>query len=238
MDSPPSLRAARPLTEPPARVAGTIAARIAAGLAPVGRDHPRRRRWIGLAGATLVAALAASLVLGWYAVLLAFAATVAVFHYVRTDPLRLSASQCGAYVASTSWQSEQPWNARNCAGPQRRLVAVACDAVDRIVSSRSWPTPALDEHRLRLDLAAELTDIDRRAYLLTETSLPPALEALEARVAALACYADELAVADRKLAVRPENPEAELLAGAVRDAYATGQLTELTEELRGLSDAD
>jgi hypothetical protein len=238
LENPPSLLAARPLTEPPARVAGTIAARITAGLPPVGREHPRRLRWIGPASAAMLLAVFASFFLGWYAVLLALGAAVVTFHYLRSDPLRLSGGERRAYDASTSWRSEQPWDSRNSAGPQRRLVATACDAVARIVSSHSWATPALDEHRLRLDLAAELADIDRRAFLLTETTLPPALEALEARVAALTCYADEIEEADRKLATPPTDPEAELFAGAVRDAYAADQLAELTEELRGLTKAD
>lgn len=238
MDQPPSLRAARPLTEPPARVAGTIAARLAAGLPPVGREHPRRLRWIGPASVAIVLAAVGSLALGWWAVLFALGAPALAFHYVRTDPLRLSAADLRAYDASTSWHSEQPWDTRNSTGPQRHLVAAACEAVGRIISSHSWATPALDEHRLRLDLAAELTDIDRRAYLLTETTLPPALEALEARVAALVCYADEIRETDRKLAPPPADPQIELYAGAVRDAYATDQLAELTEELRGLASAD
>src|SRR5207249_2675958 len=97
--------------------------------------------------------------------LLALTAAVASFLYVRRDPLRLSMSERRAYERAKTWRSDQPWGPST--GQERRLVSAAVQAVARIVSCHSWTTPALDEHRLRLDLVAELREIDQRAYALT-----------------------------------------------------------------------
>lgn len=74
-------------------------------------------------------------------------------------------------IAALVWQSSQPWLGPLAAGPERRLVGLACQAVARIVEAPAWRTPALDDHRLTLDLVAELNQIDAQAYGLAVARL-------------------------------------------------------------------
>ncbi|GAA1683041.1 hypothetical protein [Fodinicola feengrottensis] len=258
---PPSLHAVAPLTEPAAELAAKLGARSGQELAL--SDHPRGRQWhrvVVPAGTVAFLCAAATGVFavagGWVGIALAGSGTIATTVtavwsavYVLRDPLRLSARERRDWQRARSWHSGQPWSATLSAGPERRLVSAACLAVGRILASPAWHRDTLDEHRLQLDLRAELDGIDQQAFTLAtaKTPLPAALtDALIERVTALGAYADQLDAVKphhpvstelpaKQPAELPEQQTTELLAGSVRDEYATGQLTSLTADLRGIT---
>lgn len=213
-----------PLREPGSAVVARQQARREAGLDADGLGYPRMQLWVILvlpaavvAALCLVALLVSGMVIwgiaGAGAAVIAGGAT----GYLVRDRLRMASSERRELVADRSWHSEQPWIGALTQTPERRLVAQAQDAVIRLVGAPAWTSPAFDGHRLRLDLKAELEDIDGQAYRLAAsrpgvkvpaapaelTSAGPAetemsghngaREALRRRVEALSAYADAVA---------------------------------------------
>jgi hypothetical protein len=218
-----------------------------------------------LAGVSLVvfAVVAVAMAAGWSG---AVAVALLVASGVVAAGLATVAVQAGrsarrevAAVPAVVWQSAQPWLGPLAATPERRLVGVACRAVGRITGAPAWDTPALDDHRLTLDLAAELDQIDAQAYAVAVArysgagsgagaQLSPAVsdpvtaqqwDALLDHVAALDHYARAVESAggpggEGVSSGPPALTEAggqQLAAGAVRDEFATTHLRELTADL-------
>lgn len=282
---PATVTSATRLREPPAALAAKLDTRARAGLAPEGWDYPRRRSVIVLG--TTIAVLGAAAVVGLIGTVLVFAVTIgtapllpvimgllaglaglglgagAVARYAAGDPLRLSTADRRTLAAARYWQSRQGWIGPLSGSPERRLVLVARDLVERIVTSPAWTSGQLDGHRTQLDLAAELDQIDEQAYQLaqlratltgssdpvstpdqSDDALAQGWQALVDRVAALAVYASKLGGLDRQLAdkqaadrlLRADQQIAALLAGAARDDLAADQLRALTEELTARRD--
>jgi hypothetical protein len=281
---PPSLYAKQSLGEPPTGLAVKLAARSRAGLPVDGWYYPRAALWLRVVLPVAVVAVldllgmaaitAAALVAGWQGLLMTLltlcsgllvllvltAAPVAA--YARRDPLRLTSGQQRLLSRSRHWASSQPWLRIRSDGPERRLVSVACDEAGRIASSRAWASRHLDEHRLRLDLAGELDQIDRQAFQLAElrvhraepagdsppaaagpdSATAPAWNALVDRVAALRVYADTVAALEPKIAeleaeentARIEGSLMQIAAGSVQDEFAAADLRALTDDLRRL----
>ena len=148
-----------------------------------------------------------------------------------------------------SWQSTQPWLGPLAQSPERRLVFVAVDTVARIAGSDAWSSRHLDDHRIRLDLAAELDDIDAQAYRLAELReqagtqhtdvLDQGWNALVDRVSALSDYADRLAALETE-AGEPADDDAagRLLAGAASDELASDQVRGLTHDLPAITNSE
>jgi hypothetical protein len=163
------------------------------------------------------------------------------------DPLRLSRAERDAVRHSRSWESRQPWIGELSACRERVLVAVAVDTVARICATAAWASPHLDGHHGRLDLAAELDQVDAQACALAVARRPaadvePGWSAIVDRVAALDRYATNLAALDRHLAAldaaaHADGQNAELSLGAARDAHASDVISGLAEELGSLSAA-
>lgn len=154
------------------------------------------------------------------------------------------------------WESDQPWIGPLGASTERRLVTAACRAAERISTSPAWSSPTFDDHRLTLDLRAELTQIDSQAYALAArrvtagepvTAEPVAgsaeWTALLDHLEALARYADRLTSSRTGAEMTgtgvpsvPARPleaatDGETATGAVRDEFATAHLRSLTADL-------
>jgi hypothetical protein len=270
---PPSLMTGRPLRPVPAPVAARLSARSQAGLEPLGTGYPRAGRWQlvvvpGAAaaavdsGVLLVAALTghgfaggvAALVLATLVAVVAVAALSAL-----RDPLRLTRDERRGLNQVSYWESRQSWIGPLSARPERALVTTALDAVGRIVRTESWGSRHLDEHRLRLNLVAELDEIDAQAFGIAsarrgiaaehgpspdvpappephESSIESVWLAAVDRVAALDSYAVHLAALDQHLVDlgaldRADHQVGELLAGSVRDEFAVDHVRSLSDEL-------
>ncbi|HVU92572.1 MAG TPA: hypothetical protein VHC23_10080, partial [Jatrophihabitans sp.] len=129
-------------------------------------------------------------------------------------------------------------------GRERGLVIAATRAAARITASPSWRSGRLDEQRVRLDLAAELDQIDEQAHRIAaartatgpvtaDPAVDRAWEAAVDRVAALTAYANELdgyAQRRREEQARLGDPvrDTDLLAGSAQDELALEQLYALT----------
>ena len=127
-------------------------------------------------------------------------------------------------------------------------MSVAQDAVRELIRSPAWQSAAFDEHRIRLDLKAELDEVDRQAYdlavvrpKLTDQSRDAhaaASAALQRRVAALRTYSDAVVA----LSSTPEPADAaanerqlqSALVATVRDEFAIERLTGLYTEIPSL----
>jgi hypothetical protein len=259
----PSVQAAAPLGALPAPLEAKLASRAAAGLSPIGADHPRRGvlpRVVvpsstfaaldvvaagALAGAGHVAlAIVAGVLFVPFAVLAAAGA-----RYVSRDPLRLNASERRAIAAASQWESRQVWTGPLASSEERGLVIAATYAAERIARSNAWRSGRIDDHRLQLDLAAELDQIDDQAHRIasarheyssgsapdlgTAPVVDAAWETTLTRVAALTAYANEVDGADRlriEAMTRQGDPvrDSDLMAGSVRDELAVDQLLALT----------
>lgn len=261
----PSVHTERPMRRPPAALAAKQAARSRAGLPHEGGD-PDAALWsalvlptgllavtdLGIGGVAELAtggALSPVLTAVWlgsFATLGGVCANAA--RRLGRNGLRLTAAERRTLEASRHWESRQPWRPPLTGGPERRLVSMACDLVRRVTAGPVWAADYLDDQRLRLDLTAELDQIDAQAYRLA-TARPagdaaepagPAWHALIDRVVALERYADELAALDLRLAARaavePDDAVPELAAGIVRDRYAAEDLRTLTDELRAITE--
>jgi hypothetical protein len=162
---------------------------------------------------------------------------------MRRDPLQLAPADRRAMAAASRWDSKQDWTGALSAGSERGLVIAAARVVDRIARSPGWRSGMLGEHRLRLDLVAELDQIDDQAHRIAvarqrqpgaDPVLDEAWESTVDRVAALSAYADNLdglaeahAAAINRLGGDPVR-DSDLLAGSTRDQFALEQLYALT----------
>jgi hypothetical protein len=258
----PALVGTAALREPGSAVAARQQARRDAGLEPDGLGYPRMQLWVLLvlpsaviAALCLIALLVSGIVILGIAGAAAAAVAGASTGYLMSDRLRMATSERRELMADRSWHSEQPWIGALTQTPERRLVAQAQDAVARLVGAPAWSSPAFDGHRVRLDLKAELEEIDGQAYQLAASDpardangapapepTPPAViahrsarDALGRRVGALSAYADAVS------ALSPEPPASEseaddaqvqrALTATVRDEFATDQWTALRREL-------
>jgi hypothetical protein len=250
------------LREPGPAVVARQQARREAGLDAEGLGYPRMQLWVLLVLPSAVIAalcLVALLVSGIVILGIAGAAAAAVAGvstgYLMSDRLRMATNERRELQADRSWHSQQPWIGELTQTPERRLVAQAQDAVARLVGAPAWSSAAFDGHRVRLDLKAELEEIDAQAYQLAAADperrangAPPpeptapaviahrsARDALGRRVDALSAYADAVS------ALAPELPAGEseaddahvrrALAATVRDEFATDQWTALRRTL-------
>jgi hypothetical protein len=257
---PPTVNAVAPLRALPAELETKLAARAQAGLVPTGTEHPRGRVWHrvvipsgGLAvvdaGGVAVAAGAGhpvlAIVAGALFVPLAAVAALGA-RFAAGDPLRLTTRDRRAINDASRWQSTQVWTGPLSSSAERGLVIAAARAAERIARSATWRSGRIDEQRLRLDLGAELDQIDDQAHRIasarhehgtaamgTAPVIDAAWEATLNRVAAVTAYADQLDGYDKRRAealaglgdpVRDSN----LMAGSARDEMAVDELVALT----------
>lgn len=173
---------------------------------------------------------------------------------------RLSRAERAVIQSCRYWRSTQDWLGRPyAAGEEHALVLVARDIAARIAASVAWASAELDEHRVRLDLIAELDQVDARARDIADlrhrlaaiaahpedthaAALAASWQALVERVAVLLLYAGRLTAQGQELTHRAEQADADLLAGrvdelvagAVHDELAAARLHDLAEDLRYL----
>jgi hypothetical protein len=182
---PTSLNSQQRLGEPPTEVATKLDARSRAGFNPEGLDYPRRSPamrggvlaglgallgailllvgGIGLAAGGGVVVLIMTIV-GLVALVGGVGSAIPLSLYANGDPLRLTHADRHALHETKRWQSRQNWIGPLSGSVERRLVIVARDVVERIVSSPAWSSGHLAEHRTRLNLGAELDQIDEQAF--------------------------------------------------------------------------
>jgi hypothetical protein len=166
---------------------------------------------------------------------------------MRRDPAQLAPTDRRALAAASRWDSKQAWTGPLAACPERGLVIAAARVAERIARSPGWRSGALGDHRLRLDLIAELDQVDDQAHRIadarrqqpgaratTDPVVEQAWEATVDRVAALSAYADNLdglaaaqAEAINRLGGDPVR-DTDLLAGSARDEFALAQLYALS----------
>jgi hypothetical protein len=274
---PSSVNSSRRLSEPPPEIAGKIDARQRAGFSAEGLDYPRRPAvarggvlagLVSLLGLILVLVDGISLALGGGIVALimtivglaglAFGVGSGIWIsvYANRDPLRLTHDERHALHETKRWQSRQNWIGPLSGSIERRLVIVARDLVERIVASPAWASGHLAAHRTRLNLGAELDQIDEQAFglatlraqLAVGVRIPGDQRAVAAeqgwqrlvdRVAGLAVYAQRLDGVQQRLAREAAEYEASyadgtvarLVAGTVRDELAADTLRSLSDEL-------
>ncbi|HJP75928.1 MAG TPA: hypothetical protein VJ914_16795 [Pseudonocardiaceae bacterium] len=274
---PSSLNSSERLAEPPPEIAGKIDARQRAGFSAEGLDYPRRSAaarggvlagLLSLLGLILVLVDGISLALGGgiVALIMTIAGLVAlasgagfgisVSLYANRDPLRLTHDERHALHETKRWQTRQNWIGPLSGSVERRLVIVARDVIERIVASPAWASGHLAAHRTRLNLGAELDQIDEQAFGLATLRAQLAAgvqiagdqravaaehgwQRLVDRVAGLAVYAQRLDGVQQRLAREAAEYEAayadgtvaRLVAGTVRDELAADTLRSLSEEL-------
>lgn len=166
----------------------------------------------------------------------------------RTTPgPRLSPAELKAIRVASRWRSQQDWTGPIAHTRERALVVAAIRAVERIIASPAWRSGRLDEHRVRIDVAIELDQVDAQAFrvaaaryegssggLPLERPADPVVErawqAVVTRVAALTCYADSLDGLAESRARSLADPvrDAGLLGGSFQDELATQNLAALT----------
>jgi hypothetical protein len=250
----PAVVSERALRLPPPDLARLEAARVNAGLTPAGLEYPRGRFWApailpgAIADVGLIAAAGATTSLGLGIVAAAVTAALgAGVGFIRADPLRINRRQHRRLNQDRAWQSPHAWVGGLTQTPERRLLGQAQAAVTTIANSPAWRDERHFEERVRLDLIAELQQIDDQAYRLATLDpaapadpIDPAAEqaraALAARVDALTTYATSIAdVAVGPAPLPPPDPatEHELQAGAVRDDYARNRLEASRARLDG-----
>jgi hypothetical protein len=186
----------------------------------------------------------------WLAVAVALVGMIAVGGVGAFVVLRMSRrSLVAAPALGVAWQSTQQWLGPLAQTRERRLVFVAMDTVARIAGSEAWSSPDLDEHRIRLNLLAELDDIDAQAYRLAELGshsgnqhaevVDQGWDALVDRVSALSAYADRLAALETEPAAAPIDAAAnQLLAGSARDELASDHVRGLTRDLPDVTNSE
>ena len=147
------------------------------GSAPVRTDAERRFERVAipatvLAGFSLLlcAVVGVAMLIGWSGALPLVLLILSGVGFIGFGAMAVRAGAVARRetrsMPAVLWQSSQAWLGPLAAGPERRLVTVACDAVGRIIGSAAWGSAALDDHRLTLDLTAELDQIDAQAYAL------------------------------------------------------------------------
>jgi hypothetical protein len=275
---PTSLNTQQRMREPHADLANKLDARAQAGLSAEGEDFPRRSAAIrgsvpagllalvgaillvlAVAGAVFTAGAAHVLILtivGVIALAGGVGTAIPLAVYASKDPLRLTAADRHHLHETKRWQSRQGWIGPQSGSEERRLVIVARDLVERIVSSPAWVSGHLSAHRTQLNLAAELDQIDEQAFglavlraqLRAGPSIPGDQRVAAAeegwrrlvdRVAGLWIYADRLTGVQQELARQAaeydaafaDGQVARLVAGSVRDELAADSLRSLSDEL-------
>lgn len=214
--SQPSLHTPAPLGSPPDAVRARVAARVAAGLSPLGTDSPTDDlpRRVVIPCAVLAAADAVGIVvtaLTGHLVLTVIAAVlflplagiaISAARYAAHDPLRLSADDRAALDATCRWRSRQPWAEQLARNRERGLLEAVMCAAERAASSAAWKSTLLDSAGVRINLATELERTDAEAFALAgerredADRSPQRWDALLDRAALLTCYADRLVTAD------------------------------------------
>jgi hypothetical protein len=257
---PPFASAATPLRVLPAELETKLAARAQTGIVAGDGKDPHGRVWrrvvvpsAGLAtidaGGVVVAAASGHYVLAAIAgaLFVPLAAVAALgARFAAHDPLRLTASDQRAIHDASRWESVQAWASPLATSSERGLVIAATRAAERIARSVTWRSGRIDEQRVRLDLGAELDQIDDQAYRIasartehgttsmgTAPVVDAAWEATLNRVAALTAYADHLDGYDKQRSealARQGDPvrDSDLMAGSVRDELALDDLVALT----------
>jgi hypothetical protein len=265
---PPTALATAPLRALPAVVEAKLSARVEAGLAATGPDYPRRRVWqrvvvpsggLAVLDAAGIAAGAGSghwLVTAGAALLFVPLAVLAGLgaRFAARDPLRLSTRDRRAIGGASRWVSRQAWTGRLASTEERGVVIAAARAAERIARSRTWRSGRIDDQRLRIDVGAELDQIDEQAHRIAVARqehgsaapgsapvIATAWDATVTRVAALTAYADSLEGYDQRRAeslVRQGDPvrDSDLLAGSARDEMALTELLALTSYLSTQTD--
>jgi hypothetical protein len=175
---------------------------------------------------------------------------------LRRDPRRLTAADRRAIAAARRWESHQPWTGPLASCAERGLVLAAARAAERIAGSPAWRSGRIDDARVRLDLGAELDQIDDQAFRIAQARQaagevavgavpsggPPAVaaawETTLTRVAALTAYANRISGLEQRrradqAALGDPVGESDLLAGAARDEFAVNDLVGLTYFLGG-----
>jgi hypothetical protein len=240
----PQLSTPQLLRPPEPDLARILNARVQRGYTPEGFDSPRGKLWVAgvlpSSAGTVIAAITALVSSGVTetvatALTVAFAVTAAsLVGFIRGDRLRLRTAQRRRLNENRTWHSHQPWHHVPTDGVARLLISRAQQAVGQIVTSPAWATAEFDDHRARLDLAAELDEIDAQAFNLARLTPPPVeLTTLTARVDALCAYAAAVSTqpGDATTAPDPQSRSAAVVGG-VRDEYATDHLRALTEDVR------
>jgi hypothetical protein len=255
---PAALVSADPLRPLPGALLAKLEVRRRAGYDPAGPNHPRGERWqqvifpeLGLGAAAAVVLLVAVILGPGLLAAIAGAAlaasaliTAAAWQWIRSDPLRIQPDERRALTAAGYWQSRQPWTAALNTGPERALLSVSVETAAQIASSPAWRSGYLDGHRLVLDLADELDEIDAQLVPIAQARLAGAAEAdrnraldnaldrvlaLRAYAAGLAALTGQIMVADAELDAAPVIGE--LRGGVEAGAYAVDGIRRLTEEL-------
>jgi hypothetical protein len=253
---PPNANAVAPLRALPAELETKLAARTQTGLVTADGKNVWHRVVIpstslavidaigvvvaAASGHFVLAAIAGAL----FMPLAALAALGARF--ASRDSTRLTAGDRRAIRNASQWHSAQPWITPLATSSERGLVIAAARAAERIARSPTWRSGRIDEQRVRLDLGAELDQIDDQAYRIatartehgtaamgTAPVIDAAWEATLNRVAALTAYADHLDGYDKRRTeafTRQGDPvrDSDLMAGSVRDEFALDDLVALT----------
>lgn len=147
------------------------------GSGPVRTDAERRFERVAIPAGVLSGLSLVLFAIVGVAMLIGWSGTVPLVLFIVFGVafvlLGLAAVRAGALARKSTtaipavvWQSSQPWLGPLATSPERRLVGVACSAVARITGARAWDSPALDNHRLTLNLTAELDQVDAQAYAL------------------------------------------------------------------------
>lgn len=174
----------------------------------------------------------------------------AAFVLARVTPPtgpRLSPSDLKAIRLASQWRSPHAWAGPLAHTRERALVVAAIRAAGRVVASAAWQSGRLDEHRVRIDVATELDEVDAQAARVADARyegssggialerpadpvVDEAWETLVTRVAALTCYADSLDGLAAGQMRAPADPvrDADLLGGSFQDELAAQDLGALT----------
>lgn len=159
---------------------------------------------------------------------------------LRRDPLRLTGPERRALAAASRWDSNLPWSGPLEFCTERGLVIAAARVAERIARSPGWRSSVMASQRVRLDLGAELDQIDEQAHRVAVARHQPgavpgagapaverAWDIAVNRVAALVAFADNL---DEAAAVGRDEPvrDTDLLAGSALDELAMERLAALT----------
>jgi hypothetical protein len=256
----PTAQAVAPLSALPPAVEAKLAVSGSTGVLPTRAARPggdvRRRVVVPSASLALVDAVlvVVGLVSGHY-LLAAIAGALFVpltaiavlaARFAGGDAARLTLSDKRAINQAARWRSKQPWTGPLASGAERGLVLAAVRAAERIAATASWRSGRIDDQRVRLDLAAELDQIDDQAHRIavsrneygpaapgTAPVIDSAWDATLNRVAALTAYADQLDGSDQRrieAAARQGDPvrDSNLMAGSVLDEMAADELVALT----------
>jgi hypothetical protein len=265
---PLTINAGQPLNQVSAPLASKLEARVSAGYQPEGDDYPSSRTWSRVVVPAIAVAAVDVPVVIITGILAAFHVELTVWLFIASlllligasavaiaasisplrDPLRLTTGDRRELNLSRSWQSRQPWMGPRSTTPEYRLFGVAHRIVTRLAASPAWASRYLDEHRLRLNLAAELDGIDHQACQLavlreahgSETDLGLAWSALLDRVARLRNYADGVHALDGHVIAldaaartqRLDEQLGQLAVGSALDQFAAEHVRTLTADLQ------